>query len=189
MNGRFHFITANPLVDIGTAAVVNPVSHHRPAVVQPRTNTVQLVSPLGTVLDRPDFTGSGMDRQALRVTVPEAPNFWPKVRISDERVIEWNTAVVVYPIDSTMVIPAILCRMSLKITGRGSLPVSHSDEEVAVPVKSKARTIVSAALRRRFEYLFDVCELVILEASSHNRCGRLRAVTNGLGEAEVNQAV
>jgi hypothetical protein len=54
-----------------------------------------------------------MDRQALRVAVPEAPDFRTKIGISHERIVERHATIVVYPIDGAVVILAILCRVCL----------------------------------------------------------------------------
>src|SRR5690606_11107010 len=68
-------------------AVLDAVTDHRPAVVEAGPDQVQLVPALRAVLVQPQVPGLRVQRQALRVPVPVAPDLRQRVRPPHERVV------------------------------------------------------------------------------------------------------
>ncbi len=185
----FHPVTVGALVDRQAAAVVHAVPDHRPAVVPAGQDEVELVAPLGTVLGDPDVPGLGVDRQALGVPVPVAPDLGTGAVPPDEGIVGGDPAVVVQADHDAVVVGEVLGRVALQVAlGRG-LAVAHRDEEVALAVEGETGAVVAPAPRVGLEDLLHVREAVVLEAPAHYGGGGFGAALHRLGIAEVEESV
>ena len=79
-----------------------------------------------------------IDHQPLRIAVPVAPDFGPRVVPADEGIILRHAAVLVQANDHAMMIGQILCRMRLAVPLGGNLAVANRDEQGAVSIKRQA---------------------------------------------------
>ena len=77
------------------AAVVDAVCDHRPAIVEPATDDVDLVPPLRSMLVLPKRTRCRVDRKADGVSVAVRPNLRKRAFAADERVIQRDCAISV----------------------------------------------------------------------------------------------
>jgi hypothetical protein len=69
---------------------------------------VEFIAAERTVLIRPEFSGVGVDNQALRVAMSVGPDFRFRVLFSYERIVGWNAAVVAQAKDFAGVIGKLL---------------------------------------------------------------------------------
>ena len=128
---------AHPRAD-RRAVVVAAVADLRPAEVQPRSREVQLVAALRPVLDGPERARPGMDRRALHVAMPEAPDALDGAGLADERVVGRRRPVGPQPHHLAVARREILGQHPLL----GPAVLAGGDVEGSVAVEEHPRAVV-----------------------------------------------
>src|SRR5262249_55269977 len=89
---------------LGATSVLAPIGNDWPPIVRSRADHVHLVTPLGTVLVRPDDPCAGIDRDALHVPVSVAEDLRADTRRSGKRVVLGDRAIITESYDLAQVV-------------------------------------------------------------------------------------
>ena len=97
----------------------------RPPVVQAALDDVDLIATEWAVLGLPELTGRRIEREAVRVAMPVAPDLGTCTGTTDERIVVRYASVVAEPNDFAEVGPQLLCE-------HADLAFAECDEQVSV---------------------------------------------------------
>ena len=78
------------------AVVVAAVANHRPTVVAPRPDDVDLISAERTMLTSPRLPSDRMKSKSLNGAMADGVDFWQVSILTDKRIVSGNGTVIVH---------------------------------------------------------------------------------------------
>src|SRR5262250_1102978 len=163
MDGLLHPSLMGPLADGCARIVVAAIGNHRPPIVFPGADHIELVAPLWPVLVCPEHPGPGIQRDPLDVAVTIGENLGPRIGSPAEGTVLGDASVRVDPHD----LPEVVIK-PLGMVTFAPLPQGHVEIPLAVEEEAAAEMVTLASLRLHAEDHLDVLEAVTPEVGAQH---------------------
>ena len=180
-----HALGVGASMDGATRAVIHAIAHHRPAVIGPGFDQVQLVAALGAVLGQPQVAGGCVDDHALGVAVAVAPDIVEGFILSNKGVVGRDAAILPQAHYHAVMIGEQLGRVCLKIARGPHLAVADGDKDMALAVENNARAVVTATAGFGLkDFLHSVQSAVLVAPANDGGGGLVAGQRLGVGQVE-----
>ena len=108
-----------------TAIVLATVGNDRPTIVRSATDAIDFIAAKRAVFSRPECARARVKGESVRIAMTQAPDFRARASPPDERVVLWNSSVVIQSNDLSVMRPQFLRELA-------DVSLAKRDEQISI---------------------------------------------------------